>query len=218
MTNTPLILYSVASPELTDSIEKQLSTGYELNTGYELKTFLSLTECFAASESDIDLLLCQKELFDSDAAGTLASLKEKFTKARILVLGSSCDMAKQISLLKLGTRGYFDCSQSLDRLVESLICILNGEVWIDRYVIAGLIEELADVPEVSVQQQQALESLSPKELEVAKLVSHGATNKIIANNMSISERTVKAHLTAIFSKMDLSDRLSLAIFFRDLRT
>ena len=99
-----------------------------------------------------------------------------------------------------------------------MICILNGEVWIDRYVIAGLIEELADVPEVSVQQQQALESLSPKELEVAKLVSHGATNKMIANSMTISERTVKAHLTAIFSKMKLSDRLALAIFFRDLRT
>ena len=64
---------------------------------------------------------------------------------------------------------------------------------------------------------QMAETLSPKELEVAKMVSHGATNKMIARNMNITERTVKAHLTTIFQKMSLPDRLSLAIVFRDLR-
>jgi len=211
MMNTKPALYIVAGSALTESIQNQLKTDYSL------KSFSSLTDCSTENESNVGLLLCEKELFDNDAAGTIARLKENFSNARILVVGLSCDMAKQISLLKLGARGYFDYSKSLDTLLESLESILNGEVWIDRYVIAGLVDELADVPEISSQQQQALESLSPKELEVANLVSHGATNKMIAKSMSISERTVKAHLTAIFSKMDLSDRLSLAIFFRDLR-
>lgn len=95
--------------------------------------------------------------------------------------------------------------------------IMNGEVWVERHVISGLIDELTHKPEISDAQRQALESLSPKETEVAKLVSHGATNKMIARQLNITERTVKAHLTTIFQKMNLPDRLSLAILFRDLR-
>jgi DNA-binding NarL/FixJ family response regulator len=105
----------------------------------------------------------------------------------------------------------------LDKFDEALQLILHGEVWVERYVISGLIDELTHKPTISDEQKQALETLSSKEGEVAKLVSHGATNKMIARQLNITERTVKAHLTSIFNKMGLKDRLSLAIFFRDLR-
>jgi DNA-binding NarL/FixJ family response regulator len=119
--------------------------------------------------------------------------------------------------LKHGARGYFNEALPLDKLNEALQLILHGEVWVERYVISGLIDELTHTPSISDEQKQALDSLSPKELEVSKLVSHGATNKLIAKQLNITERTVKAHLTAIFHKMGLKDRLALAIFFRDLR-
>ena len=105
----------------------------------------------------------------------------------------------------------------MSKLQEALLLISNGEVWVERHVISGLIDEISHIPEVSEQQRRAAKTLSPKELEVAKMVSHGATNKMIARNMNITERTVKAHLTTIFQKMNLPDRLSLAIVFRDLR-
>ena len=132
-------------------------------------------------------------------------------------MGLTCSSNEQIELLKQGARGYFDTSLSLDTLSEAIQCVLHGEVWIERHVISGLIDELTHLPEISVEQRQAVSTLSPKELEVAQRVSHGATNKMIAQNMTITERTVKAHLTTIFQKMGLADRLSLAIFFRDLR-
>ena len=126
-------------------------------------------------------------------------------------------MSIQIEALRDGARGYFDEQLPLDKLHDALQLVLHGEVWVERHVISGLIEELTHKPTITDEQRHALETLSPKEMEVAKAVSHGATNKMIARELEITERTVKAHLTTIFQKMNLPDRLSLAIFFRDLR-
>jgi DNA-binding NarL/FixJ family response regulator len=147
----------------------------------------------------------------------MATLTQRCASSRILVVGPPRSVAIQIAVLKQGARGYFNQELPLTKLHEALQLVIHGEVWVERHVISGLIDELSHMPAISEEQQQALQSLSPKELDVAKLVSHGATNKMIAKAMNITERTVKAHLTAIFQKMNLADRLSLAIFFRDLR-
>jgi DNA-binding NarL/FixJ family response regulator len=156
-------------------------------------------------------------LLEEDQALVLSRLKITSPNAQILVIGPRQPLETQIKALKYGARGYFDSALPIPKLMNAIHDVLHGEVWIERHVISGLIDELVHVPELTEEQRIALDSLSPKELEVAKLVSHGATNKMIANKLAITERTVKAHLTTIFQKMAISDRLSLAIFFRDLR-
>lgn len=170
-----------------------------------------------AVEDKPQLIVCHQAFFESDNDVALADLARQCVDSRIMIIGPSRPMTIQIAALKQGARGYFNEELPLDKLHNALQLILHGEVWVERHVISGLIDELTHKPEISEQQRQALETLSPKELEVAKLVSHGATNKMIASQMDITERTVKAHLTTIFQKMNLPDRLSLAIFFRDLR-
>lgn len=202
----------IPTGELRSSILTNLSDHFDIKTYDGVQSF---TE--AEQEIQAELLLCDQTLLEKQQSVILASLKTVSPNSQILVIGPGRPMATQIAALRHGARGYFDSSLSADKLLYALNSILNGEAWVERHVISGLIDELTHIPEVSAQQRQALESLSPKELEVAKLVSHGATNKMIANKMLITERTVKAHLTTIFHKMDLPDRLSLAIFFRDLR-
>lgn len=173
----------------------------------------------ALSEAQPDIVLCHDDLIKSEQTSLISTIKEVSLASRILVLGVGRTIESQVSLLKQGARGYFDNHLPPEKLHFAMYAILHGEVWIERYVISSLIDELAQakLPQITPKQQQLLSSLSPKEIEVATLVSHGATNKMIAHKMTITERTVKAHLTTIFHKLAIFDRLSLAIFFRDLR-
>jgi len=212
MNSNTKIQIIIPEESLLLSVQSQLSKQYSLHMNNDLTEYLT-----GSDTEKTALILCHLSILGDEQAVVISKLKAASPNARILVIGPKSTSHEQVLLLKHGARGYFDCSSSLTKLNEAVKCIFHGEVWIERHVISGLIEELTHVPEISKEQRQAIATLSPKELEVAQLVSHGATNKMIAKNMAITERTVKAHLTAVFHKIGLSDRLSLAIFFRDLR-
>lgn len=211
MTNT--ILYAVIADEaLCQNIQENLSDDYALSIDGTLVELLERVE-----KEQPHIILCGQSFLERDYALVLAMLKTASPISSILAIGASRPIELQVAALKHGARGYFDVALPMPTLNAALGGIMRGEVWFERHVISELIDEFVFVPEVTVQQRKAVGSLSPKELEVAKLVSHGATNKMIAYQMAITERTVKAHLTATFQKMNIADRLSLAIFFRDLR-
>jgi len=211
MTNT--ILYAVIADEaLCQNIQENLSDDYALSIDGTLVELLERVE-----KEQPHIILCGQSFLERDYALVLAMLKTASPISSILAIGASRPIEMQVAALKHGARGYFDVALPMPTLNAALGGIMRGEVWFERHVISELIDEFVFVPEVTVQQRKAVGSLSPKELEVAKLVSHGATNKMIAYQMAITERTVKAHLTATFQKMNIADRLSLAIFFRDLR-
>ncbi|MFW5451565.1 MAG: LuxR C-terminal-related transcriptional regulator [Methylophagaceae bacterium] len=214
MTDTVKSTLYVVIPEkyLRDSVEAGLPDEYDVSFYNDLDAYLS-----AANQHQPDLTLCHQLLLEADQAVVLASIKTTSPDTQILVIGPSRPIDTQIAALKHGARGYFDGALTMAKLHIALQGVLHGEVWVERHVISGLIDELTFVPELTEQEKQALDSLSPKELEVSELVSYGQTNKMIANKMAITERTVKAHLTNIFYKMNIPDRLSLAIFFRDLQ-
>lgn len=198
-----------------DSLYSELSK--VLSDAYLLKHCSALDALSPDLIPPPKLMICQFSLLQDDIENKIQQLKSCYSKAHVLLIGPAAPVPVQISVLKYGARGYFNLDMPLVKLNEAVQLLLHGEVWIERQVISGLIDELTQVPSLTDEQQTALDSLTPKELEVAKLVSHGATNKMIARTMDITERTVKAHLTTIFQKMNLADRLSLAIFFRDIR-
>lgn len=171
----------------------------------------------AVSLQAADMLICEQSLLDAHQSDALIALKAAAPNSRILIVGPQQPVSIQIAALKQGARGYFNEDLPLDKLRIAIHLILQGEVWVERHLIADLIDEMNHAPKIDDAHRRAADSLSPKEREVAALVSHGATNKMIARKMNITERTVKAHLTTIFQKMNLPDRLSLAIVFRDLR-
>lgn len=185
---------------------------------YAISDFSDISTMLVEAEPDKpQIIVCHQSFFESDQYAGLHAIAQQCPQSRIIIIGPPRPMMIQIQALKEGARGYFNDELPLEKLHDALQLILHGEVWVERHVISGLIDELTHKPSISEEQRQALKTLSPKEMEVAQSVSHGATNKMIARQMNITERTVKAHLTAIFQKMKLPDRLSLAIFFRDLR-
>jgi len=210
--NKKIVNIVIADQDLRNSVQDAIESQYKTNF------FEDIASCISARDRDnIALILCDKNLLNNDQAELLSQLKIAYPSARHLIIGPHCPSELQIAVLKQGARGYYDCSSSLDNLATAFHCVLLGEVWVNRDVISGLIEALSQTPKISEEQQKTIELLSPKERKVAELVSHGATNKKIAYEMDITERTVKSHLSAIFHKMGISGRLSLAIFVRDLR-
>jgi two-component system, NarL family, nitrate/nitrite response regulator NarL len=199
-----------------EQLRKNIVAG--LSSFYSCVEFNDIASVSAALEElSSDLILCHHSLVEEQQTIVLSALKEKSPASKILIYGPGKPIETQISALKHGARGYFNEILPIEKLAEALNLVLNGEVWVERHVISGLIDEIVEIPTISEAQRVALDTLTPKELEVAQQVSYGATNKMIAKTMNITDRTVKAHLTTIFQKMEIPDRLSLAIFFRDLR-
>jgi len=136
---------------------------------------------------------------------------------RIIVLTAAPDEREGIALLKAGARGYCDREIDASLLEKATEVVLRGEIWVGRKLIPHLLEELTLLTEQQRRQapgnsDDRLEKITPRERQIVELLSGGASNKEIAKRLSVTERTVKAHLTAIFRKLGLSGRLQLALF------
>jgi DNA-binding NarL/FixJ family response regulator len=135
---------------------------------------------------------------------------------KIVLLTSRPDEREGIAALKAGARGY--CDRDIDPmlLAKALEVVENGEIWVGRKLIPHLLEELATLAEqqkdVPTKLDTRLERITPRERQIVHLLSAGASNKEIAKRLDVTERTVKAHLTAIFKKLGISGRLQLALY------
>lgn len=112
-------------------------------------------------------------------------------------------------LLGKGACGYAHAQSSAATLAQMLQSIAGGNIWLGRSLLQRLLEDVdARLPEP---ENHWADALSPREQEVARYASLGQSNADIAERMSIGERTVRAHLSAIFEKLQVEDRLMLAL-------
>jgi DNA-binding NarL/FixJ family response regulator len=119
-------------------------------------------------------------------------------------------------MLEIGARGY--CNIDIDPVLlkKAVQVVQKGEIWVGRSVISSLVQKLTARRESLHKHSDTdafdLSSLTPKEREIARMVGSAASNKQIAVGLGISEATVKSHLTDIFRKLRIIDRLELALF------
>ena len=174
-----------------------------------------------SADVSVDVVIIDTQKIDSN--NNLFSLfSNKSTK--FLIVGTNWPEDTQIKALVLGASGYCNETDPPELLLQAVKSILRGDIWIQRSLVPKVIGALIQMKPVSddpVKEQQhneftkLLKTLSERELEVAKMIRSGENNKTIASTLYISERTVKAHLTSIFKKLNVSDRLHLAIFFKE---
>lgn len=147
-------------------------------------------------------------------------------QTRFLVLGSDWPEHKQIEVLVHGAAGYCEQAEAANLLKRAVDCILKGDIWMRRALVPKVIGILTGSLNNSnnhyLSQDELnkltkmMDSLSARELEVADMIRQGQNNKNIALAMNISERTVKAHLSSIFRKFGVDDRLHLAIRLKEI--
>lgn len=168
----------------------------------------------------INLVVIDAELLDSSFS-TLVLLAQ--LNLKVLVIGQNWSDDNQIEALASGCSGYCEIDTVDQLLLKAANHLLTGDIWIQRHLIPRLINALSELSgdiRKNRHHQQDVENkltlLSKRELDVAELIKTGESNKAIAAKLNISERTVKAHLTSIFNKLEISDRLHLALFLKDI--
>ncbi len=172
---------------------------------------------------NIDLTIIDGNLIPED--DLFFTLSEK-APGKLVVIGHHWPEQKQIQLIASGVSGYQDGEGNDASLTLIVNRVLEGEVWIQRHLIPKIIktliankidpQKLHDDNEITAKKKELLKSLTPREMQVADMVFHGGSTKKIAATLFITERTVKAHLSAIFRKLEVPDRIHLAIYLRSI--
>jgi two-component system, NarL family, nitrate/nitrite response regulator NarL len=148
--------------------------------------------------------------------GTVRELRAMSPTGRIFVFSDAPDKEDGLSWLRMGVVGYANTYISAGRLLEAIRTVSADRVWFGREIISELIQQLNIQAKSSARtaSNELLQELTEREREIAMLVAEGLSNQAIGEKLFISERTVKAHLGAIFAKTGASSRLKLALMIR----
>jgi DNA-binding NarL/FixJ family response regulator len=178
--------------------------------------------CTYIAASHPHLVILDPALFNESIAETITKVLETAPYTRIIILKNTTgNPVNQMSLFKTGAHGFCAVDIQPGLLIKAVHAVCRGEIWVPRQLITQLIGELARESSAGTQKlsragAESVECLTPRELQVAKMVHLGGNNKVIARELEISERTVKAHLSAIFRKLNIENRLHLALFFNKI--
>jgi len=156
-----------------------------------------------------DMLLLDFTMPGAPCLEVLRSLTATPLPTRTLLLTANIEPDDIVKALQLGARGVVMKDSASELLMKAIRVVMDGQYWIGRESVAGLVETFRTQMFESVDRRLGL---TPRELEIVQTVTTGFTNKEIAQRFSLSEETVKHHLTKIFSKLGVSNRLELALF------
>jgi len=159
-----------------------------------------------------DVLLLDIRMPGTGGLEVIGPVHEACPVTKVLILTASDDRRDHVAALSQGARGIIMKDSAADTLVTAIRAVHEGEAWVDREITGTLLEELAHRGGPAQQGGGGQQPLTARESEVVDLVISGCRNREIAERLSISEKTVKAHLSNIFAKLGVRDRLELAIY------
>ncbi|MDI3501529.1 MAG: hypothetical protein PWP22_1300 [Thermoanaerobacter sp.] len=150
-----------------------------------------------------DLILMDVNMPVMNGIKAAKMLKEEKHPSKVLFLTIYNDREYLLEALKLGVEGYILKDAEYDDLIKAIKTIYNGGV----YIHPSLMEEIDNIDHENLKKD-----LTPREIEILKLISKGYSNKEIAQKLFLSEKTVKNHVYNIFKKLDVKDRTQAAIY------
>jgi two-component system, NarL family, nitrate/nitrite response regulator NarL len=157
-----------------------------------------------------DVLLLDWEMPGAGGAEVLRSFPASGGNTRVILLSGVIEGKEIVSAFGLGARGLVLKDADPDVLFACIHAVMDGQFWLGRQAAASPSELLG-----RGQFRRAASKrygLTPRELQIIKLVTSGITNKEIADRLSISEQTVKHHVTGVFDKLGIDNRLELTLF------
>ncbi len=153
-----------------------------------------------AEELAPDVVLVDLVMPGVDGLEALRALRERVPGARAIVLSSFIDDEKLFPAVRAGAAGYLLKDVQPQELVAAIRTVHAGGALLHPKVASRLLEEMSADP------------LTPREREVLGLIGRGMANKVIARELSLSEKTVKAHVSSILAKLGVTDRTQAALY------
>jgi two-component system nitrate/nitrite response regulator NarL len=181
---------------------KHLLAGTRFEVGAEFNTVELALEAEEITETS-DLVISGQAVTDE---ADLRALREAFPTARIVVLADGLSVEALRAAMGSGADGFLSKSVSPEALIQSLQLVMLGE----KVFPTNLASMLLDMNAVSP--QHSVRGLSPREQEILQALVTGASNKVIAYKLGITEATVKVHLKTLLRKIDVNNRTQAAIW------
>ena len=166
-------------------------------------------ECISVLESKKpDLLLLDINMPGKNGLEIIEEIKKLNFNVKIILLTVHNEVDYLLKAVEIGADGYVLKDSGSAELVDAIEIVMSGESYIQPDMIPMLNSKMI----AKNSDKEKMKNLTKRELEVLVLVSEGMFNKEIADKLSISERTVKNHISSIFKKIDVADRTQAAVF------
>jgi two-component system nitrate/nitrite response regulator NarL len=164
------------------------------------------------------ILLLDLSMPEAPGLVALRELGESGIQTATIILSAAIEREQVVEALQLGARGIVLKHSALQVLLKSIRTVCNGEYWVGHESVSDLIGALRGLkPSFSAPRASQDFGLTARERQVIALILDGYTNKDLARKLEISENTAKHHLTNIFNKLGVSNRLELVLFAVDHR-
>ncbi len=165
-----------------------------------------------ARQAKPDILLLDLAMPRLDGLGVLRELACTVPGMRIVLLTAAIDRQDTVEALRLGARGVVLKESATQMLYKCIRAVMSGVLWVGHDTLEDMLASLKQTEEKKVRSVSPAASLTPREIQVIAAIVEGATNKDIGGQFGLSEQTVKNHVSHIFDKLGVSNRLELGLY------
>lgn len=166
----------------------------------------------AVEEHGPDVLVLDIRMPGKDGLAVMRELRQHRAAVRVVLLTAAIDEDEVVEAVRLGARGIVLKEMAPQRLVQAIRQVHAGELVVDNRAVVRALEK---VVRRETGTQRVARILTPREMDVVRMVAMGLRNKEIAARLSISEGTVKIHLHNTYEKLEVDGRLELMLFAQE---
>ncbi len=159
-----------------------------------------------------DILLLDLAMPRLPGLEVLRELSTSAIETRTILLTAAVEKEQIVEALQIGARGVVSKEAATELLFKSIRTVVAGQYWVGRQEVSDLVAALRGLLPTGADERSRSFGLTKRELEIVAAIVEGCTNRDIAQKFTLSEDTVKHHLTHIFDKLGVSNRLELAMF------
>lgn len=211
--NSALIQVVVACyyPLLREGISKIIEDDKNIEIVQRVSNLLDLVQ--VCEEFKFDVLLLDIDLRGINLTKILQLLKKNKNAKLILIVDNDYNENTLISAIRSGVRGYLLKNTESKHLTKAIKSVNDGELWVERKMMVKVLEAFSSSPKMKGKKRKsAVYELTETETKIVKLVLNGLSNRDIAKDLYISEKTVKFHLYKIFKKLSVKNRSALILY------
>ncbi len=197
---------------IRQSLQTLLNDDRELSVLNVAGTTCELIEKVALSNPDVVLIYLREK--EGKNIEVLDGLRKIAPQVKVVILSSPNSLLDQPAALKLGVTGIVGTHQSPRSLIRVVRQVAEGEVWLNQKLLTQLLDNSFHTSSGKSKNKGLMrgDELTSREIEVIEMIGLGMNNKVISKKMFISEATVRHHLSSIYGKLNVEDRLNLAIY------